>query len=97
MLNSSLEIEVRSLGQKKKIKTRKILICTFQERIFNDEFDELMRSGTTMKVSLSPDRWKTMEVRSFSPEVRPHLTLASGVQGGEKSPCGLKEPKQTRG
>ncbi|KAI0784862.1 hypothetical protein C8Q75DRAFT_373065 [Abortiporus biennis] len=27
-----------------------------------DEFDELMRSGTTMKVSLTPDRLRTMEV-----------------------------------
>lgn len=27
-----------------------------------DEFDELMRSGTTMKVSLTPDRLKSMEV-----------------------------------
>ena len=26
------------------------------------EFDELMRSGTTMKVSLTPDRLKTFEV-----------------------------------
>ena len=66
--NSSLEIEVRSLRQKKNQNT-KILICTFQERILNDEFDELMRSGTTMKVSLTPDRLKTMEVRSSSPEV----------------------------
>jgi hypothetical protein len=27
-----------------------------------DEFDELMRSGATMKVSLTPDRLKSMEV-----------------------------------
>jgi len=31
--------------------------------MLNDEFDELMRSGATMKVSLTPDRLKTMEVR----------------------------------
>ena len=65
--NSSLEIEVRSLRQKKN-QNMKILTCTFQERILNDEFDELMRSGTTMKVSLTPTG-KTMEVRSSSPEV----------------------------
>ena len=28
------------------------------------EFDDLMRSTSTMKVSLTPDRLKTMEVRS---------------------------------
>ena len=28
------------------------------------EFDELMRSGTTMKVSLTPDRLKSFEVRA---------------------------------
>lgn len=28
------------------------------------EFDELMRSGTTMKVSLTPDRLRTFDVRS---------------------------------
>lgn len=29
------------------------------------EFDELMRSGSTMKVSLTPDRLRTMEVRDL--------------------------------
>ena len=28
------------------------------------DFDDLMRSGDTMKVSLTPDRLRTMEVRS---------------------------------
>lgn len=28
------------------------------------EFDDIMRSGSTMKVSLTPDRLKTMEVSS---------------------------------
>ena len=27
------------------------------------DFDDLMRSGDTMKVSLTPDRLRTMEVR----------------------------------
>ena len=30
------------------------------------EFDELMQSSSTMKVSLTPDRLKSMEVRPFS-------------------------------
>ena len=48
----------------------------FQERILNDEFDELMRSGATMKVSLTPDRLKTMEV-STSPLIRRRVSDTS--------------------
>ena len=33
---------------------------------FLEDFDELMRSGTTMKVSLTPDRLRTMEVSSIT-------------------------------
>ena len=36
--------------------------------MLSDEFDELMRSGATMKVSLTPDRLKTLEVRFSSPD-----------------------------
>lgn len=35
----------------------------FQDEEAQREFDELMRSSTTMKVSLTPDRLKSMEVR----------------------------------
>ena len=42
--------------------------------MLNDEFDELMRSGTTMKVSLTPDRLKTMEVRFSFPNAITLLT-----------------------
>ena len=62
--NSSIELEVcfvRLMAQ-----MTKVLTHILQERMLNDEFDELMRSGTTMKVSLTPDRLKTMEVRSSS-------------------------------
>lgn len=31
------------------------------------EFDDLMRSASTMKMSLTPDRLKTMEVSFFPP------------------------------
>lgn len=44
------------------------LTYTIQERMLSDEFDELMRSGATMKVSLTPDRLKTLEVRFSSPD-----------------------------
>ena len=47
-----------------------------EDEELQQEFDELMRSGTTMKVSLTPDRLKSMEVRDRShaalPVQRPH-------------------------
>lgn len=92
--NSSVELEVclgRLMAQ-----TTKVLISLSQERLLNDEFDELMRSGTTMKVSLTPDRLKTMEVRSIFPDARPRLTLTSGIQGREKPPRRPQELEQTR-
>lgn len=58
-----------------------------QERMLNDEFDELMRSGATMKVSLTPDRLKTMEVRFSFPDRITPPTQTLGVQGGEESSC----------
>ena len=63
--------------------------------MLNDEFDELMRSGATMKVSLTPDRLKTMEVCSTSPDATALLTPALGVQGREKPPCGPQDLQQT--
>ncbi|KAF8559139.1 hypothetical protein OG21DRAFT_1432124 [Imleria badia] len=35
---------------------------TFSEDTLSQEFDDMMRSGSTMKVSLTPDRLRTMEV-----------------------------------
>lgn len=68
------------------------LYLVSQERMLNDEFDELMRSGATMKVSLTPDRLKTMEVgSSSSADGMTLLTPALGVQGREKSPWGSQE------
>lgn len=56
--------------------------------MLNDEFDELMRSGATMKVSLTPDRLKTMEVRFSFPDATMPLTQTLGLQRGEESSCG---------
>jgi hypothetical protein len=44
-----------------------LLILGDQDQILKDEFDELMRSGSTMKVSLTPDRLKSMEVCNKRP------------------------------
>lgn len=93
--NSSVELEVCFV--KLIVQFVRVLIYTFQERMLNDEFDELMRSGTTMKVSLTPDRLKTMEVRPSFPDVIPLLTPALGIQGREKPSWQPQEPKQTRG
>ena len=49
-----------------------------EESNFMQDFDDLMRSGDTMKVSLTPDRLRTMEVRlesNLSPHK--HLNLSS--------------------
>ena len=72
--NSSMELEVRFFRLTTQI--TEALISIHQERMLNDEFDELMRSGTTMKVSLTPDRLKTMEVRSPFSDPGSLLTLA---------------------
>ncbi|OBZ70223.1 hypothetical protein A0H81_09784 [Grifola frondosa] len=59
------------------------------------EFDELMRSGATMKVSLTPDRLKTMEVykqeRTERANRRPTITADKGSEGGV--PATTSEPK----
>jgi hypothetical protein len=43
------------------------LILSFspKEDTLSQEFDDMMRSGSTMKVSLTPDRLRTMEVRTL--------------------------------
>lgn len=89
--NSSVELEVCFIGLVAQI--TKALIYTLQERMLNDEFDELMRSGTTMKVSLTPDRLKTMEVCSSFPDARSLLTPIPGIQGGEEPPRWPQELK----
>ena len=55
------------------------MLSVSQERMLNDEFDELMRSGATMKVSLTPDRLKTMEVRFSFPNAITPLTQTLGL------------------
>lgn len=48
------------------------------------EFDDLMRSSATMKVSLTPDRLKTMEVPIFSMLSQPfEKKKKTGVQTRE--------------
>jgi hypothetical protein len=48
-----------------------------EESNFMQDFDDLMRSGDTMKVSLTPDRLRSMEVRlesNLSPHTHPNLS-----------------------
>lgn len=49
-----------------------ILPLSFKEDTRSQEFDDMMRSGSTMKVSLTPDRLRTMEVRTLYP---PHYCV----------------------
>jgi hypothetical protein len=59
-------VESQSLHRKSDLgyadSTNGSLVDVEQDQVLKDEFDELMRSGTTMKVSLTPDRLKSMEV-----------------------------------
>lgn len=48
-----------------------------EESNLMQDFDDLMRSGDTMKVSLTPDRLRSMEVRlesNLSPHKHPNLS-----------------------
>ena len=57
------------------------------------EFDELMRSSTTMKVSLTPDRLKSMEVcgHLYTVTARPRNVGSSpGLQAGEEKAQGTR-------
>ncbi|THH31927.1 hypothetical protein EUX98_g2297 [Antrodiella citrinella] len=57
-----------------------------EDAVLQDEFDELMRSGATMKVSLTPDRLRSMEV--YKAERKRQLAQNNGT--GSTSP----EPKR---
>ncbi|TCD63879.1 hypothetical protein EIP91_004819 [Steccherinum ochraceum] len=57
-----------------------------EDAVLQEEFDELMRSGGTMKVSLTPDRLKSMEV--YKAERKRQLAQSNG--NGSTSP----EPKR---
>nr|GAT54667.1 predicted protein [Mycena chlorophos] len=51
------------------------------------EFDNLMRSGSTMKVSLTPDRLKTMEVYKQEKNRRPSPLPIGKSETGESTPA----------
>jgi len=44
-----------------------LILSSPKEDTRSQEFDDMMRSGSTMKVSLTPDRLRTMEVRTLYP------------------------------
>jgi hypothetical protein len=58
--NTVLDPEVRTLSTFSMYMIRPIFL---KEGNVTQDFDDLMRSGGTMKVSLTPDRLRTMEVR----------------------------------
>jgi hypothetical protein len=63
---------------------------SFQDQEAQREFDELMRSSTTMKVSLTPDRLKSMEVCGtvglmFAYQRLTYMNFVQDVQAGEEA------------
>ncbi|KAI0677637.1 hypothetical protein C8Q78DRAFT_1181142 [Trametes maxima] len=58
---------------------------SLEDEELQQEFDELMRSGATMKVSLTPDRLKSMEVYKQERTERERVNRRAG-QGSEKAP-----------
>ena len=59
------------------------------------DFDDLMRSGTTMKVSLTPARLKTFEVRNsimLRNAVCAYVTIRSSRRKGTNAPVVLLYP-----
>ncbi|KAI0650830.1 hypothetical protein C8Q79DRAFT_902758 [Trametes meyenii] len=67
-----------------------------EDEELQQEFDELMRSGATMKVSLTPDRLKSMEVYKQERTERERVNRRAG-QGSEKAPdsgAATGEPKR---
>ncbi|KAI0371521.1 hypothetical protein BV20DRAFT_1112549 [Pilatotrama ljubarskyi] len=74
-----------------------------EDEELQQEFDELMRSGATMKVSLTPDRLKSMEVYKQERTERERVSRRAAGQGNpsEKVPDGgaaaTGEPQPRRG
>ncbi|KAI0355400.1 hypothetical protein OH77DRAFT_323425 [Trametes cingulata] len=74
-----------------------------EDEELQQEFDELMRSGATMKVSLTPDRLKSMEVYKQERTERERVSRRAAAQGSssEKVPDGgaaaAGEPQPKRG
>jgi hypothetical protein len=58
LVQDSTAIEVCSINVLEKLQSKYM-----QDEAMQQEFDDLMRSSATVKVSLTPDRLKTMEVR----------------------------------
>ncbi|KAI0711045.1 hypothetical protein C8T65DRAFT_695490 [Cerioporus squamosus] len=69
-----------------------------EDEELQQEFDELMRSGATMKVSLTPDRLKSMEVYKQERIERERMTRRAGQaekgQDGGAPTAALLEPKR---
>jgi hypothetical protein len=56
--------------------------------VLQQEFDDLMRSSATMKVSLTPDRLKTMEVSVFRVLVSSQIVMLNRCTNKRKTTSG---------
>ncbi|KAI6024489.1 hypothetical protein EDC04DRAFT_249436 [Pisolithus marmoratus] len=84
---------IRSSSDKSPVST------TFSQDTLSQEFDDMMRSGSTMRVSLTPDRLRTMEVpnkeRSRQPGRQKGSTKIDRVNAAESS--SFSAPPSARG
>ncbi|KIJ69847.1 hypothetical protein HYDPIDRAFT_23011 [Hydnomerulius pinastri MD-312] len=72
---------------------------TFSEDTRSQEFDDMMRSGSTMKVSLTPDRLRTMEV--FNKDKarangRQRVPIKTEKPNGADTPSVVSSPEQPK-
>jgi len=68
-----------------------------EESNLMQDFDDLMRSGDTMKVSLTPDRLRSMEVRlesNRSPHKHPNLSRRLRSNNNNSDNCSLVPDEQ---
>ncbi|KAF9226758.1 hypothetical protein BS17DRAFT_502768 [Gyrodon lividus] len=78
---------------------RSPISLTFSEDTRSQEFDDMMRSGSTMKVSLTPDRLRTMEVLKKDKgqtNGRQRVATKTGKSNGAETPPTASSPEQTK-
>ncbi|KAF9238806.1 hypothetical protein BU15DRAFT_75030 [Melanogaster broomeanus] len=72
---------------------------TFSEDARSQEFDDMMRSGSTMKVSLTPDRLRTMEVLNKDKartNGRSKVAANPEKSSGAETPSFFSSPEQAK-
>ncbi|TFK46896.1 hypothetical protein OE88DRAFT_1738950 [Heliocybe sulcata] len=68
---------------------------TATPEIEDEDFDELMRSGATMKVSLTPDRLRTMEVLNKERNRRENAAKSSKPTSQDATQAAVNDPEES--